>query len=88
MGRKIRLGGQSFNEERGVRYGQGGDMTIEQTGRYPLECMGDESNSGKGWKCRIGKDFIENLDGKAELWLNLCSVPRCNRISSDKWDYC
>ena len=67
MSRKIRLGGQSFDEERSVRYGQGGDMAIKQACRYSLECMRDESKSGKGWKCRIGKDLIEYLDGKAEL---------------------
>jgi hypothetical protein len=67
MSRKIWLGGQSFHEERGVRYGQGGDMAIEQARRYLLERVGDESKSGKGWKCGIGKYFIENLDGKAKL---------------------
>jgi hypothetical protein len=42
-------------------------MAIKQARRYLLVCMGDESKSGKGWKCGIGKYLIEYLDGKAEL---------------------
>lgn len=58
MSREIGLGGQSFHEERGVRYGQRGDMAIEQVRRHLSERVGDESESGKGWKCGVGKDLI------------------------------
>lgn len=42
-------------------------MAIEQARSYALECVGDESETGKGWKCGIGRYLVEYLDGKAEL---------------------
>ena len=42
-------------------------MTIKQACRYLAERVGNESESSKGWKCGVGKDLIEYLDGKAKL---------------------
>lgn len=42
-------------------------MAIEQARGYLLKRVGDENKSGEGRKLGIGKDFIENIDGKAKL---------------------
>ena len=42
-------------------------MAIEQARRYLFERAGDESKPGQGWRCGVGKDLIEDLDGKPKL---------------------
>ena len=41
-------------------------MAIKQACCYLVECVGNESKSSTGWECSIGKDLIEDLDGKAK----------------------